>query len=159
MKKIIFSMVGSLFIFMIIWTAIFFKEYTINDIPYVHLDLEGMFTRFKISWSSYNIYDLWKEILKTTNKIGSYTPVAKAADFLLKSYNAPQYENDIVKFVINAFSVIIDPIFGILYSAIVLLNTFRIVVVIIGTIADVILQCLGFVFNPLFIDTRITDII
>lgn len=151
MKKIIFSLVGSIFFLFFIWTLLAYKQYG-GDLIYHHLNLEGMVSRIKDSWITYSVYDDIKGILDLLDGFEDFTTIGIIRNSI-KTFTGVDlsFSNDILQFFSNVLSVLLDPIQTFFFSiGLALYGTYSSIRLLI-TMLSVLFECLSFVFNPMFI--------
>lgn len=151
MRKIILSMCLSIMTLFVIWTSIAYYQYG-SDIIYHHLNLQGMFIRIKNAWVSYNIYDLVHDMIDNLYAFDSISIMAhleELADTL--NWNWDFNNNDILHALVRVAEMFVSPVYGIFASVYIPVALFVPSIRFLITALSVILECLAFVFNPLFI--------
>lgn len=152
MKYFMYSLILSLFTLFFLWCSIGYSQYG-ADLIYHHLNLEGMFIRFRDSFKfSYNFIDDIRNIKMLTNAVNKMSIANWVEGSIANSANLHFASGDnIFSFIVCAFNIFISPLTTIAWSGILFIYITCSGLQILFTIIDIVICIIDFVFFPMFI--------
>lgn len=148
-KRMVFTLLSSMFLIFLIWTMIGYIKYG-SSLKNMHLDLETTMTSFKVTFNIEDFNISWNAFVESIKKVNNANPIVMQ----LRSWFGNmgyQTNGDFWEIIINGIVATLDPV-SLLFNLFVI-PVFLIVniIIILGNIISVIGAIFTWLFNPVFI--------